>query len=134
MQTNMKLKTLTKPIGTSHEKKKTMLTKTTSTPLVLKLLAALCMLDCVGTQAIMASGVNCATSSDTRCKLNDPPCKSPGFCFDKTKYTAPSHGRGLLAFPILQDHAALTPWHVPQERRGSCTAHLSAHITSRPHT
>ena len=49
MQTNTKLKTLTKPIGTSHEKKKTMLTKTT-TPLVLKLLAALCMLDCVGAQ------------------------------------------------------------------------------------
>ena len=48
-QTNTKLKTLTKPIGTSHEKKKTMLTKTT-TPLVLKLLAALCMLDCVGAQ------------------------------------------------------------------------------------
>jgi len=49
MQTNTKLKTLTKPIGTSREKKKTMLTKTT-TPLVLKLLAALCMLDCVGAQ------------------------------------------------------------------------------------
>jgi hypothetical protein len=49
MQMNTKLKTLTKPIGTSHEKKKTMLTKTT-TPLVLKLLAALCMLDCVGAQ------------------------------------------------------------------------------------
>ena len=42
MQMNTKLKTLTKPIGTSHEKKKTMLTKTT-TPLVLKLLAALCI-------------------------------------------------------------------------------------------
>ena len=46
---NTKLKTLTKPIGTSHEKKKTVLTKTTH-PLVLKLLAALCMLDCVGAQ------------------------------------------------------------------------------------
>ena len=101
MQTNTKLKTLTKPIGTSHEKKKTMLTKTT-TPLVLKLLAALCMLDCVGTQAIMASGVNCATSSDTRCKLKDPPCKSPGFCFDKTKYTHPVTGEVYLPFQFCK--------------------------------
>ena len=54
------------------------------------------------TQAIMASGVNCATSSDTRCKLNDPPCKSPGFCFDKTKYTHPVTGEVYLPFQFCK--------------------------------
>ena len=59
MQTNTKLTTLTKPIGTSleldnrsHEKKKATLTKT-KPPILLKLLAALCMLDCVGAAPFM---------------------------------------------------------------------------------
>ena len=113
MQMNTKLKTLTKPIGTSHEKKKTMLTKTT-TPLVLKLLAALCMLDCVGAQYETDR-----TAQNAQRRLNPCPKGKKGYLcpvdqagMDAALCTVEAIGKfgyGALYGNYTEDHFVLDP-------------------------